>query len=430
MMDIQGQRWIGSAALLLGCLALATSCAPAASVASPAVTPAAAQAFGVGMTGMIDTSGVFAKGFAATEAYSLLDLCINANNLGEEGFSWRADDWTPIYPAVATDPAQVIGPWDNAWRLWRNRTAPDTYAVIIRGTIEKSPSILQDVVTTSISANLAVIQAWTAGKPYISFKMADAAGAETHLGFTYGMAVLMFATDTGILRVLHDQVPAGSKLLIAGHSQGAAIATLTHAFLHYAINDPDDRYGLRKSGYSLKSYVFAQPKPGNWQFSLDFARIAGSHGTAFTVNNSRDWVAQVPLAIEFIDEPGQDLVNAIDASAAPPLMKIAYDVFKEAVRRAPGLRSMAAVQNERFTEKRLQNWNRGPNGMDQAYATAVAPVSLKPISINYAPAGNLVPVFGDPPGTLGMPLNDALYQHHLPTYRCLMRAQLGPAAPC
>src|SRR6202044_1088426 len=132
---------------------------------------------------------------------------------------------------------------------------------------------------------------------YISVKLADAAGAETQLGFTYGMEVLMFASDTGILRMLRDHVPQNSKLLITGHSQGAAIATLTHAFLHYAINDPGDRYRLRNSGYSLKSYVFAQPKPGNWQFALDFAHIAASHGTAFTVNNSRDWVTQVPLSI-------------------------------------------------------------------------------------------------------------------------------------
>ena len=60
----------------------------------------------------------------------MLELCINANNLNEPGYIWHADDWTPIYPAVATDPAQVIGPWDNAWRLWQNHAAPDTYAVV------------------------------------------------------------------------------------------------------------------------------------------------------------------------------------------------------------------------------------------------------------------------------------------------------------
>jgi hypothetical protein len=381
---------------------------------------------------MIDTSGRFAKGFDASEAYSLLELCINANNLGEKGYIWQADDWTPIYPAAATDAAPVIGPWNNAWRLWRNHTAPDTYAVVIRGTVEKSSSILQDVVTTSISAEKAVIKAWAdsaAGEAgYISFKLADAAKSETHIGFTYGLAVLMFASDTGILRTLRDQVPVGSKLLITGHSQGAAIATLTHAFLHYAINDPVDRYELREKNYSLKSYVFAQPKPGNWQFALDFARVAGSRGTAFTVNNSRDWVTQVPLSIEFLDEPGDDLIAAINASAAPLLMKTAYKVFTEALNAAPHLRSLAARENEKFTEARLQEWNNGPNAMDRHYRSAVAPLAQPAGSINYAMAGNSVPVFGKPPGAPGLPADDLLYQHHLPTYRDLMHAQLDPPA--
>lgn len=384
-------------------------------------------------TGTIDTAGRFARGFDPSEAYSLLELCINANNLNERGYIWQANDWTPIYPPVATDPAQPIGPWDNAWRLWQSRAAPDTYAVVIRGTIETSPSILEDVVTTSISAQQAVIKAWgdsAAGKAgYIAFKMADTDRAETHLGFTYAMAVLMFAGDTGILRTLHDHVPAGSKLLIAGHSQGAAVATLTHAFLHYAINDPGDRYRLRNSGYSLKSYVFAQPKPGNWQFALDFARIAGTRGTAFTIDNSRDWVTQVPLSIEFLDEPGSDFVNAMNASAAPPQMKLAYRIFTDAVRKTPALRSLAAGQNEKFTVARLQDWNRGPNAMDRAYWSAAAPPAPSPSSINYALAGNPVPVFGDPPGAHGVPSDDPLYQHHLPTYRDLMHAQLGQAVP-
>ena len=383
---------------------------------------------GWGVTKMIDTSGRFAKGFDTSEAYSLLELCINANNLGEPGYIWHADDWTPMYPAVATNPAQVIGPWDNAWRLWQSHTAPDTYAIVIRGTIEKSSSILEDLVTTSISAQQAVIKAWAdsaAGKGgYVSFKLADAAKSEAHLGFTFGLAVLMFARDTGILSTLRDRVPAGSKLLITGHSQGAAIATLTHAFLHYAINDPADRYALRGSGYSLKSYVFAQPKPGNWQFALDFARVAGSRGTAFTVNNSCDWVAQVPLSIEFLDEPGEDLVNAINASAAPPLMKAAYKTFTDAVRVTPALRSISARQNEKFTEGRLQDWNKGPNAMDRTYWSAMAPTAPSSSSINYALAGNSVPVFGNPPGTPGQPVDDPFYQHHLPTYRDLMHAQL------
>jgi len=63
-----------------------------------------------------------------------------------------------------------------------------------------------------------------------------------------------------------------------------------------SIADPKDKFGLRDSGFTLKSDVFAQPKPGNWQFAMDFSRIAGSKGTAFVINNNLDWVPQTPLS--------------------------------------------------------------------------------------------------------------------------------------
>src|SRR5262249_8846000 len=149
----------------------------------------------------------------------------------------------------------------------------------------------------------------------ISFTVAETPQAETHLGWTYAMAELMFDRDGGILRALHDSglVRPGSRILITGHSQGAAIATLVHAFLHYAIADPTDKFGLRDTGFTLKSYVFAQPKPGNWQFAMDFSRIAGSKGTAFVVNNNLDWVPQTPLSIEFFDEPGASIAALINS---------------------------------------------------------------------------------------------------------------------
>ena len=104
-------------------------------------------------------------------------------------------------------------------------------------------------------------------------------------------------------------------------------------------------------------------------------------------------MTQVPLSIEFLDEPGDDLVNEMNASAAPPLMKLAYNVFTDAVRRTPDLRRAAAAQNEKFTQEKLQDWNRGPNAMDRTYWSATASPAPSPSSINYAMAGNSVPVF-------------------------------------
>ncbi len=102
-------------------------------------------------------------------------------------------------------------------------------------------------------------------------------------------------------------------------------------------------------------------------------------------------MTQVPLSIEFLDEPGDDLVNEMNASAAPPLMKLAYKVFTDAVRRTPDLRRAAAAQNEKFTEGKLQDWNKGPNVMDRSYSERHRPTGAKPQLYQLRPGGQLGP---------------------------------------
>lgn len=71
---------------------------------------------------------------------------------------------------------------------------------------------------------------------------ANAANAAVHMGFIWGTAILVYHNDLGILKYLLG-LPAGSKILIAGHSQGAAIATLLHAMLWHASTDARGRGG-------------------------------------------------------------------------------------------------------------------------------------------------------------------------------------------
>ena len=397
---------------------------------TPLAITAAATAAG-GTSKMIDTSGTFAKGFSRDETLRLLELCLNLNN-PTDGGAYAADTsaWAPVYPNKVDTLADVLGPGDNAWKLWRSTTETNTYAIVIRGTVSEQVSIIEDVLATSV-AQPARVQAWRDG--YLQFTLAQTPGAETHLGFTDGLAALMFAQDKGILAQVTQLVPAGSHIYIAGHSQGAAIAALVHAFLHYAINDSADRYGLAKRNYSLKSYFFAQPKPGNWQFGMDFARIASSQGTSFTVNNSLDWVPQVPLAIEFLDEPGSDLLTQLNRTAAQRNRIVEFEALKLAIRNAEqavnlakAARAKFADETGSFTSRALQ---RATALLDRRWMTPGTAAMLTPASINYVGVGNLVPVFGENPCVPlpGDSTDDPLCQHHLPLYRALIKAQInGP----
>jgi hypothetical protein len=221
--------------------------------------------------------------------------------------------------------------------------------------------------------------------------------------------------------VLHGPryVPPGSRLLITGHSQGAAIATLVHAFLHYAIVDPTDHFGLRGSGFTLKSYVFAQPKPGNWQFAMDFARIAGGRGTAFVINNNWDWVPQTPLSMEYFDEPGADIAALLhDVPGWRGVVNAA--MAGTAIGVAQGSRALIALKVADAAVQQVEDHNN----FDERYLVdGVVPDSAKrAYSINYAVVGEQVPVFGSalPAGTIKD--DGVMTQHHGPTYRTLIEA--------
>lgn len=329
----------------------------------------------------------------------------------------NAAGWEEIYPFPEELPEnkdpKKLGPYDNAWKLYRE-TNSNIYVIAIRGTINTKGSIVDDVIATSISANvrLPIDQ-----NRFLSFMLAQTPQAETDLGWTYAMAELMFNVDFGILRALHaGLIPHGSRILITGHSQGAAVATLIHAFLHYAISDPSDKFGLRDSGYTLKSYVFAQPKPGNWQFAIDFARIAGSRGTAFVINNNKDWVPQVLLSIEFLDEPGADLLVQL---AKPPRLQGAINsiLTSGALGLAAGSRALIAMQVQQDTIKSILQDGR----LDDRYLTSGSPASATyAYSINYAVVGTQIPVFGSAAPAGAIPDDGPLSQHHGTTYRTLL----------
>lgn len=377
----------------------------------------------------VDTSWRTNRGFRLDEAKALIEFCTQLDygygaypgqNYLSPGIAEPANTvgWEEV-PYTATsdvnkDPP-IFKPYDNSWKLFK-KTGSNIYVIAIRGTVETLPSGVEDVIATSIAAY--PVRLKINDRQMLSFRLAEAPGAETHLGWTYAMTELMFNARYGILNVLRDKVPPNSRLLITGHSQGAAIATLVHAFLHYAI--AGNEFGLGNSGYTLKSYVFAQPKPGNWQFAMDFARIAG--GEAFVVNNDRDWVPQTPLSIEFLDEPGGDWLLALTrnpglGSVVDSMLGAGAIGFAQASRAALALR----LQDQTIKAAVLES------GPDPQYFTSPVEPELRAYSVNYAVAGTQVPVFGS---AAHIPQdNTGMAEHHGPVYRMLLESPPAAGGP-
>lgn len=379
-------------------------------------------------------------GFIADEAKQLMEFCIELNNQddrnanpGDSEFQPDFGDWVKEYDSrdgLGIDPTtNGFGPFKNAWMLLRNQGEENEYALAIRGTIGQAKSILDDFLATTISAQAGIEFPKDKILP-ISFAAMPC--AEVHLGFAYAAFTLLFDKNRGILSLLQSgQVPADAKLLITGHSQGAAIATLVHAFLHYAVSDPVDRYGLAEKRPALKSYVFAQPKPGNYQFALDFAHIAGSRGAGFVLNNSLDPVTLVPLSSQTVAETvyGTLEENQMQGMGAKGLLiKGAAKASRVYIK---GRNQVAELIGDKVAKLYHQDEMQK---IDTRYFEAAPPLADTPVqSLNYALSGALVPLFGDfKGGTLYPPKQtgavDLLLQHHAPTYRKLLHRQFNESA--
>jgi hypothetical protein len=213
----------------------------------------------------------------------------------------------------------------------------------------------------------------------------------------------------GIIRVLHDKsIQANAHLYIVGHSQGASMATLTHAFLHYAMknasptSNPFDLLGL---DFKLKSYVFAQPKTGNFAFAADFANITQNFDNAIVINNDIDPVPQVPLTMQDLADLDGDL----------PGTSFLMKSFHYIAGIGSGLRGAVGRIAEPFVKKDdagfayYYNYSKlGSIGQDTTAS-----------SWNFMAAGHVLLVYGTP----GNPADEFL-QHHAWTYRNLVKAQL------
>jgi hypothetical protein len=340
----------------------------------------------------------FSPGFNLAEALDLVAL--SAIIEGGEAPP-QPTGWNMIFDSP------VIGQFTEKWQLWQN--ASGSYAIVLRGTVLDAGSILEDLLSFLVPASGRL----TVGHIQIDYSFAASSDASVHFGFALGTLLLLKDPQDGILVQLASKVPPGSTIYITGHSQGAAMATLLQSYFAYASDAP------KENNYTYKTYVYAQPKPGNDHYASDFESRFCNSGFAFRVTNSLDWVPQVPFTLEF---PGDiNTPNPLSALANPRLTTI-FTLLKPLVDNARN----NIVDHAR---QRLQ-----PKAVALAQRVAVAPgpqaelvassfdVTVLP-SLNFANAGTEISLIGTP--CAGAQCQDAFFEHHATTYFALLQAQIS-----
>jgi len=310
-------------------------------------------------------------------------------------------EWTA--KALAEDPRyNGFGPYQSAWLLYEGRNEnAGAYAIAIRGTVfSAKPSWLENVLFHPVVAQHFLSS---------SISFASFNGASLHSGFAHATVSLLLDDRYGILHVLHQiPVPPNARLFIVGHSQGASMATLTHALLHYAMKDAtttNNVFDLYGKNYKLKSYVFAQPKPGNFAFAADFASITQGADNAIVINNDIDLVPQVPFTVQDVADIDGDLPRVSFTAR----MLHAIGGIGSSLRGALGRIAEPIVKTDDRGYGYYYNYPQFTmDGKDKIAS-----------SWNFMAAGHVILVYGTP----GDP-SDEFLQHHAWMYRNLIRAQL------
>ncbi|WP_460945292.1 lipase family protein [Spirosoma daeguense] len=177
---------------------------------------------------------------------------------------------------------------DNRWDLWTNNQG--VAVLSLRGTTANSVSWLANFYAAMVPAKgeLQVSDTDT-----FRYELASNPQAAVHVGWLISTAFLV----KDILPKIDSSYKAGTKdMIIMGHSQGGAIAYLLTAYLKNLQTKAQLPTDIR-----FKTYCSAGPKPGNLYFAYDY-EASTQEGWAYNVVNSADWVPEVPLTVQTVND--------------------------------------------------------------------------------------------------------------------------------
>lgn len=213
-----------------------------------------------------------------------LDLLKISAQFGDS--SYRAAISVPAdYQLAYRSPVMGL---ENMWDLYTKNS--ELAIISLRGTTEKSESWLANFYAAMVPAKGELTL--SEGNIF-SYQLASNPKAAVHVGWLVSTAFL----SQDIQPKIDSLYQAGIKdIIIMGHSQGGAIAFLLTAHL---LNLQQQQ--MLPSDIQFKTYCSAGPKPGNLYFAYDYEALT-QQGWAYNVVNSADWVPEVPVSIQTVDD--------------------------------------------------------------------------------------------------------------------------------
>lgn len=119
-----------------------------------------------------------------------------------------------------------------------------------------------------------------------NYSFGDSLNSAVHAGYALTVVLL---SDKIIQQINLLNQKGIYDVIITGHSQGGALATLTRAYLEHL---PEGKLSTKNT---YKTYVFASPMCGNEEFALEYDFKFSARNTSYLIVNPKDPVPYLPL---------------------------------------------------------------------------------------------------------------------------------------
>lgn len=261
----------------------------------------------------------------------------------------------------------------NRWNMWY-RNDNKLAVISIRGTVGALASWLENYYAAMIPAigSLQLNDSTT-----FNYQLSADSKANVHVGWVIGLGHM---APTMIEQIKIAYQKGIREIIIAGHSQGGALALLTRSYFFYLAEK-----GEIPKDIIFKTYGSAAPKPGNLFYAYDFDFIT-RNGWAFTVVNAADWVPETLFSIQTIADfnPLNPFVHVNDVLKSQPLLvrwviKSKFNKMKNRTRRAQkSFEKNLGHMLYKYVRKVLPQLRETQYAHDNNYQRAGLPVILQP----------------------------------------------------
>ena len=177
--------------------------------------------------------------------------------------------------------SEIIG-MDNKFEVYDN----DTIGIInFRGSTDKLISWVENFYSAMIPATGSLSIEDTT----YEYTFAKADSAAVHAGYALSVLLISDRLKEQIMQLNQKGI---SDVIITGHSQGGALATMTRAYLE---NLPETVFAVKNN---YKTYAYAQPMCGNKEFAQEYNERFSDKGTSYSIINPEDPVPNLPFNYE------------------------------------------------------------------------------------------------------------------------------------